>query len=75
MEAGLATCVMNSGSSFLGKLSSWRMLCAKEAALLLNGTWQCGRFSGGFAEIGSAGVPYTTFPDVPILASYSRRYS
>jgi hypothetical protein len=42
---------------------------------LLKGTWQWYGFSGGFAEIGSSWVLYTTFWAVPILASNSRRYS
>ena len=37
----------------------------------VKGTWQRGGFSGVFAEIGSAEVPYTTFRAVPIWASYS----
>jgi hypothetical protein len=40
----------------------------------LKRTWQWDGFSGAFAEIGSSGVPYTTFRAVPILASNSRRY-
>jgi hypothetical protein len=42
--------------------------------LHLKGTWQCGGFSGVFAEIGSSWVPYITFRAVPILASNSWRY-
>ncbi len=42
---------------------------------VIKGTWQRGGFSGVFAEIGTAQVPYTTFRAVPIWASYSRRYS
>jgi hypothetical protein len=41
----------------------------------LKGTWQRDGFSGVFAEIGSAKIPYTKFRAVPIWASYSRRYS
>ncbi len=55
--------------------ASWTCARANSWCTKLKGTWQCGGFSGVFAEIGSSWVPYTTFRAVSILASNSRRYS
>jgi hypothetical protein len=62
-----------SGSGFIKNFR--KKLKSSIFFIIFKGTWQWGGFSGVFAEIGSAWLPYTTFRAVAILDSNSWRYS